>query len=403
MKLHQNLALGIISCLEMILKDKKALKSSLKKLLKKNRNWGSRDRRFIGEAVLEIIRWERKFSEMGKLDPKLDRYYWNLLGVWILYKDIPLPDWENFSEINKKSINFKLTPKSKSRAIKQSIPDWLDDLGIKSFGKTLWEKEIESLNETAPLVLRVNIFRTTTEKLQNILKKKYAIESKKIPEYPYALFLDKHRKLDHLELFKKGWFEIQDANSQRVSVFAAPKPGMTVIDACAGAGGKTLHMANIMQNKGSIIALDPNNKKLEQLKIRIKRNGIRIVTIHNLNNENYEKKYKTNADLVLIDAPCSGLGVLRRNPAAKWQMNPTNIQKLIYIQQEILQRQSIYVKRGGILVYSTCSIFPDENENQIKNFLTTGLGKSFYLEKEETFLTHQSKGDGFYMARLIKR
>ena len=170
MKLHQNLALGIISCLEMILKDKKALKSSLKKLLKKNRNWGSRDRRFIGEAVLEIIRWERKFSEMGKLDPKLDRYYWNLLGVWILYKDIPLPDWVNFSEINKKSINFKLNPKSKSRAIKQSIPDWLDDLGIKSFGKTLWEKEIESLNETAPLVLRVNIFRTTTEKLQNILK-----------------------------------------------------------------------------------------------------------------------------------------------------------------------------------------------------------------------------------------
>ena len=402
MKLHQNLALGIISCLEMIIKDKKALKSSLKQLLKKNRNWGSRDRRFIGEAVLEIIRWKRKFSEMGKLDPKLDRYYWNLLGVWILYKDIPLPDWENFSEINKKSINFKLNPKSKSRAIKQSIPDWLDDLGIKSFGKTLWEKEIESLNGTAPLVLRVNIFRTTTEKLQNIFKKKYAIESKKTPEYPYALFLDKHRKLDHLELFRKGWFEIQDANSQRVSVFAAPKPGMTVIDACAGAGGKTLHMANIMQNKGSIIALDPNNKKLEQLKIRIKRNGIRIVTIHNLNNENYEKKYKTNADLVLIDAPCSGLGVLRRNPAAKWQMNPNNIQKLIYIQQEILQKQSIYVKRGGILVYSTCSIFPDENENQIKTFLTTGLGKSFYLEKEETFLTHQSKGDGFYMARLIK-
>ena len=340
---------------------------------------------------------------MARLDPKSDRYYWSLLGVWILYKEITLPDWENFSEINKKSINFKLNSKSKSRAIKQSIPDWLDDLGIKSFGKTLWEKEIESLNKIAPLVLRVNIFRTTTEKLQNIFKKKYAIESKKIPEFPHALFLDKHRKLDHLELFKKGWFEIQDANSQRVSLFAAPKPGMTVIDSCAGAGGKTLHMANLMQNKGSIIALDPNNKKLEQLKIRIKRNGIRIVTVHNSNNEDYIKKYKTNADLVLIDAPCSGLGVLRRNPAAKWQMNPTNIQKLIYIQQEILQKQSLYVKKGGILVYSTCSFFPNENENQIKNFLTTSLGKSFYLEKEETLLTHQSKGDGFYMARLIKR
>ena len=188
-----------------------------------------------------------------------------------------------------------------------------------------------------------------------------------------------------------------------MSLFAAPKPGMTVIDACAGAGGKTLHISNIMQNKGSIIALDPNNKKLEQLKIRIKRNGIRMVTIHNSKNEDCIKKYKSNADLVLIDAPCSGLGVLRRNPAAKWNMNPANIQELIHIQQEILQKQSIYVKRGGILVYSTCSIFPNENENQIKNFLTTSLGKSFYLEKEETFLTHQSKGDGFYMARLIKR
>ena len=402
MKLHQNLALGIISCLKHVLQEEKALRPSLNQLLKKNRKWGSRDRRIAGEGVLEIIRWKRLFSEKGKLDPHSDCYYWNLLGIWILSKEIPLPDWEYFSEIKNKSVVLEFKPKSKARAILESIPDWLDDLGLKTFGEAVWDKEIKSLNKIAPLVLRVNIFKTTPEKLQSILKKKHEIESRIIPELPTALFLDKHRKLIHLELFKKGWFEVQDSNSQKVSFFAAPKPGMLVIDACAGAGGKTLHLANIMQNKGRIIALDPYEKKLEQLEIRIKRNGVRMVTIHSSNSEDVFKKHTGNADLVLIDAPCSGLGVLRRNPAAKWHLSPKYILELIQLQKEILEKQSILVKKGGTLIYSTCSIFPNENENQIQHFLKSSSGKYFHLEKEETLLTHQSNGDGFYMARLIR-
>ena len=402
MKLHQNLALGIVSCLNDILKQKKALRPSLNQLLKHNRKWGSRDRRLVGESVLEIIRWKRLFTDIGKLDTKSDKYYWNLLGIWMLKKQIPFQDLECFSEIKTESIDFEFNRKSKTRAILQSIPDWLDDLGLKTLGKTVWEKEIENLNNKAPLVLRVNTFKTSPEKLQNILKKKYDIKSSRIPEFPAALFLDKHKKLNHLELFKQGWFEIQDANSQKVSYFAAPKPGMLVVDGCAGSGGKTLHLANLMHNKGRIIALDPNKKKLEQLKARVKRNGVRMVTVHDLDSEDIFRKYKENTDLVLIDVPCSGLGVLRRNPAAKWHMNPSYIEELIKLQQQILQKHSLLVKKGGALVYSTCSIFSNENENQIQKFLKSSVGKSFHLEKEKTLLTHNSMGDGFYMARLIR-
>ena len=121
-----------------------------------------------------------------------------------------------------------------------------------------------------------------------------------------------------------------------MSYFAAPKPGMLVVDGCAGSGGKTLHLANIMHNKGRIIALDPNKKKLEQLIVRIKRNGVRMVTIPNLDYEDILIKYKENADLVLIDVPCSWLGVLRRNPAATWHMNPSYIEEFIKLKHKII-------------------------------------------------------------------
>ena len=114
------------------------------------------------------------------------------------------------------------------------------------------------------------------------------------------------------------------------------------------------------------------------------------------------KKNKESADIVLIDAPCSGLGVLKRNPAAKWHMNPNRINQLIVLQQEILQRYSPLVSKGGLLIYATCSIFPNENQNQIKRFLNSKNGKLFSLLEQETFLTHQSHGDGFYMAKLLK-
>jgi 16S rRNA (cytosine967-C5)-methyltransferase len=188
-----------------------------------------------------------------------------------------------------------------------------------------------------------------------------------------------------------------------VSLFASPKPGDLVIDVCAGAGGKTLHMAALMENQGEIIAVDPYVKKLEQLEKRAQRNGVKIV--HTFKDQTNFKvaNFKNRANLVLIDAPCSGLGVLRRNPAAKWHMNPTKINKLVPIQQQILQENAELVAAEGSLVYATCTLFPAENQEQIQAFLKSKEGSDFILEREISLLSYQTEGDGFYMAKMIKK
>ena len=401
MKLHKNIAEGILQGIESVLKNEKALRTTLSQLLKQNRKWGSRDRRFLGEGVLEIVRWKRLYEWMGQLDPKSENYYWNLIGVWIISKNRELPDWNVFSEI--KNLKLQSEDANLPLAVKESIPDWLNELGLSTFSKEEWEKEILSLNGSAPLFLRVNTLKTTSKKLQVVLKKEHNITAHSISDIANALMIEVHQKLDHLDIFKKGLFEIQDINSQRVSLFASPKPGDLVIDVCAGAGGKTLHMAALMENQGEIIAVDPYVKKLEQLEKRAQRNGVKIV--HTFKDQTNFKvaNFKNRANLVLIDAPCSGLGVLRRNPAAKWHMNPTKIKELVPIQQQILQENAELVAAEGSLVYATCTLFPAENQEQIQAFLKSKEGSDFILEKEISLLSYQTEGDGFYMAKMIKK
>ena len=177
---------------------------------------------------------------------------------------------------------------------------------------------------------------------------------------------------------------------------------MIVFDACSGAGGKTLHIATLMKNKGTIIAIDPSKNKRIQLESRLKRNGVHIVRNYSSENEEIIQKYKDSVQLVIIDAPCSSIGTLKRNPAIKWQMNPERIRKIIQLQKQILEKYALLVSKGGKLVYATCSIFPNENQNQIKKFLNSKTGKKFRFEKEETLLSHQTVGDGFYMAKLLR-
>lgn len=401
-KIHLNLALGIVSGIERILKEKQALRPCLNQLLKQNRKWGSRDRRLVGEGLLEIVRWQRRYAEMGQLNPKAKDYYWSLLAVWLQTKEMELPKTDSITDINKPISNTTLDPKTTPRAIFQSIPDWIDDLGVKAFGEQFWQKEIQSQNNPAPLTLRANSIKTNTEKLQNLLKKKYHINSSLVPDVPAALVLEKHQKLTHLDFYEKGFFEIQDLNSQKVADFCLPKPGIFVVDACAGAGGKTLHLAALMQNRGRILALDPYQKKLEQLEIRLKRNGVRIAEIVKEHPPVVLSKHKSQADIVLIDAPCSSLGVLRRNPATKWHLSPSRLEELKTIQQEIIQQYAPLVSNGGTLIYATCSLLPCENHEQIERFLKSDIGKTFHLEDEKSLFTHKSGGDGFYMARLIK-
>ena len=197
-------------------------------------------------------------------------------------------------------------------------------------------------------------------------------------------------------------FEVQDASSQLVAAYLDVAPGMKVVDTCAGAGGKTLHLASLMKNKGQIIAMDIYESKLKKLKVRAKRNGVHNITNRVIESTKPLKKLEGKADRVLIDAPCSGLGVLRRNPDSKWKLQPEFLDSIRDTQQEILQQYSKMVKPGGKLVYATCSVLPSENQLQVDKFLTSELGKSFTFVKDNKVFAHTSGFDGFYMA-LLKR
>jgi len=198
-------------------------------------------------------------------------------------------------------------------------------------------------------------------------------------------------------------FEVQDASSQLVARFLDVEPGMRVVDNCAGAGGKTLHMASLMENKGQLIAMDLYESKLKQLKIRAKRNSAFNIEYRIIDSTKVIKKLYEKADRVLIDAPCSGLGVLKRNPDSKWKLEPEFIDNIRKTQAEVLESYSKIVKPGGKMVYATCSVLPSENEQQVKHFLTTEIGKEFTFVKEQKVLASESGFDGFYMALLERK
>ena len=178
------------------------------------------------------------------------------------------------------------------------------------------------------------------------------------------------------------------------------EPGMKVIDACAGAGGKSLHLAALMKNKGHILSLDIYEKKLIELQRRARRNGVHIIEAKIIESSKTIKRLKEKADRLLLDVPCTGLGVLRRNPDAKWKLSPTFLEEVKITQQNLLRDYSSMVKPGGKLIYATCSILPSENENQIKTFLESKEGQLFTLENQKTLLPNDFGYDGFFMARL---
>ena len=191
---------------------------------------------------------------------------------------------------------------------------------------------------------------------------------------------------------------MQDAASQMVAPFVDPKPGMRVADACAGAGGKSLHLANLMENKGQIISMDIHQWKLNELKKRAKRNGAHNIQTKLIDSSKVLKRFHKSFDRVLIDAPCSGLGVLKRNPDAKYNIDSAFIERVQKEQKEILNAYANLLKPDGILIYVTCSILPSENELQIQSFLNEN--PNFELIEEKHLLPSITGFDGFYMAKM---
>ncbi|MFD1614889.1 RsmB/NOP family class I SAM-dependent RNA methyltransferase [Gelatiniphilus marinus] len=402
MRLHRNLCFAVIDGLTLIFNEGKYADKVIQQLLKRDKRWGARDRAFVAETTYDIVRWKRLYAEIADVKEPFDRNnLWRMFAVWATLKGIKLPDWKYFEGTPLRKIKGRFDELSKIRKFKESIPDWMDEIGEQELGKTVWTKEINALNQQADVILRVNTLKTTKEKLQEVLFDS-DIETETLKGYPYALKLKERTNVFSAEAFKKGWFEVQDASSQLVAEFLNVKPGMRVVDACAGAGGKTLHIAALMENKGQIIAMDIYENKLNELKRRAKRNGAHNIENRTIDSTKVIKKLYDKADRVLIDAPCSGLGVLRRNPDAKWKLQPDFIEKIKTTQQDILQQYSKMVKAGGKLVYATCSVLPSENQKQVDKFLTSDAGKSFTFVKDKKVMAHQSGFDGFYMALLEK-
>jgi 16S rRNA (cytosine967-C5)-methyltransferase len=336
MRLHRNLVYTTIDSLNAIFNEGEYADKVVARALKKDKRWGSSDRKFVAETIYEIV------------------------------------------------------------------PDWMDELGVKELGEKVWATEIAAQNQPAKVILRTNTLKGTKENLRNTLMD-LNIETEYLKDQPEALVLKERANVFLTDAFKQGLFEVQDANSQLVAGFLDVKPGMRVVDTCAGAGGKTLHIASLMENKGQLIAMDLYESKLKQLKLRAKRNGAFNIEYRIIDTTKVIKKLHEKADRVLIDAPCSGLGVLKRNPDAKWKLQPEFIDNIRKVQSEVLESYSKIVKPGGKLVYATCSVLPSENQEQVEKFLKTEIGKQFIFIKDRKILASESGFDGFYMALLERK
>jgi 16S rRNA (cytosine967-C5)-methyltransferase len=253
---------------------------------------------------------------------------------------------------------------------KRSFPQWLVRRWLERFDQQTAMTLCDTLNSIPPITVRTNTLKASRKQLRLALQD----EVERIEPTPYApdgvRMVNPRRPIPELTAFKKGWFQVQDEAAQLVSLLLNPLPGETVLDGCAGRGGKTAHIAQLMANQGRIAAVDKDETKLQQLDTEMQRLGVSIVQprCHDLDSAHNDDQTE-GFDRILLDAPCSGLGVLRRNPDIKWNSAEAHLKRHAKMQKRLLENLAPLVKPNGILVYAVCSIEPEENEAVIDVFL----------------------------------
>ncbi len=399
-RLHKVLAQAVVHLVADIVPGGQYAEKAIEQALGSNPKWGSRDRSFVVETTNALVRNYRLAAYLsGQQWDGPETNHWHLFGAWWLHQGHELPDWPEFEGLDKEAIPQRFQEAKGQRAILYSLPDWLDELGTQQLGTEAWQREVAAMHQQPSVVLRANTFRISPAKLAERLAKQ-DIETHTLPWAPDALVLAKRRHLLNLPEFKEGLFEIQDAASQLVVPLLQLRPGHAVIDACAGAGGKTLHMADLMRNQGRITALEPEAIKLRNTELRSRRAGYGIIRPVQLASPDIIDQYAATADRLLLDVPCSGLGVLKRNPDAKWKLTPQHIQDVERQQQDILGRYWKMLKPGGLMVYATCSILPSEDEKPVQAFLQQH--PDFQLLEQHYYWPSEYGFDGFYAA-VLKR
>ncbi len=359
-------------------------------VLKSEPRWGSRDRAFVAETIYDCVRWWRLLTHLaGDARPEavLAAYWWHRHGE-------PL-NMDGYPKLASGELKARQASAKTQRALVESIPDWIDQLGMEEL-RGAWPEMLKSLNQPADVFLRVNTLKATRGKvIADLNAAGFAVEADR--RGPEAILVRERRNLWGTPGFRDGHYEVQDNASQQVAHALQVAPGMTVIDACAGAGGKTLHLAALMQNRGRLLALDTDERKLAELKRRAKRAGVQNLEIRHIDSAKVIKRLSGQADRVLLDVPCTGLGVLRRNPDAKWKLQPGFLSEVRTWQADILERYPTMLREGGQLVYATCSVLPSESEEQVASYMARHPGLSLDLEQR---LNPAEGYDGFYFGRL---
>jgi 16S rRNA (cytosine967-C5)-methyltransferase len=282
-------------------------------------------------------------------------------------------------------------------AVRASLPDWLAARLVEVGGEAL----AMSSTSTPPQTLRANLLKTTREGLMQALREDDIVVAPCTRSPVGVVVVGPRADVFRTRAFHEGLFEMQDEGSQLVALHGGAKPGERVVDGCAGAGGKTLAMAGAMNGTGTILALDVHAGRLRALKTRASRAGAHNIRVSDLEESpKLLKRLKAGCDLVVVDAPCSGTGVLRRNPDTGWRLVPEDIVRLEALQSELLDRYAALVKPGGRLVYATCSLLPEENDGVVLKFL--GGHPNFTADPDALRLTPAADGtDGFFAAALV--
>ena len=287
----------------------------------------------------------------------------------------------------------------KSLALRTFHPAWLVELFLEEFGLDATKKLLDFDNTNPPLCLRVNTLRTTREKILLALKN-FGVSAEASTFAPEGVICREHGALDKFRPLRDGLCQVQDESSMTAARLLAPKSGDFVIDCCAAPGGKATHIAELMENRGRIVAADIYPTKLEHIAQNSERLGIKIIEPLLSDARTLGDKFPAQADKVLVDAPCSGLGVLRRKADLRWRKSLDEIQALPTLQAEILAGAAKSLKVGGTLVYSTCTILRRENSAVVENFLAAH--ENFELVEMKTLLPHETGTDGFFAAKLIR-
>lgn len=358
-------ARSIIRALAIALDSERPVDWQLRQFFRNHPSLGRRDRGLVAETLFDVLRNRRLYLHLaqggnGSLERRLMLLSWSWAGRRATDNRIAeLDDAERRWLDRILQVRLDDLPP----ALSLSVPDWLYERLQASAGDEATRSMLAALLAPAPLDLRVNLLKATRDDVLAALAQS-DIRAQALDSVPTAIRVEGKPALERTAPFEAGWVEVQDAGSQALAYLAAPRRGQIVVDFCAGAGGKSLAMATLMRDSGQLFACDVSLTRLQKLRPRLARAGVSNIQPFAIDNERDPKlvRLASKADVVLVDAPCSGLGTVRRNPDLKWRWQMSDIAELQAKQISILQAAAELVKPGGVLVYATCSLLAEENE-----------------------------------------